>query len=96
MPPSWAHQNKMPVPDIAQDVVRAFHYCLKEQVLAPEEAMDMATLMLELASLHQYLALQRRGELPERTAEQQAHLEQCRIRVAQLSEALGMANPILG
>jgi hypothetical protein len=81
----------MPVPDIAKDVVRAFHYCLKEQVLEPDQAMDMASLMLELASLYQYLAMQREAQLP---AEQLEHLAQCRARVAQLSVALGVANPI--
>ena len=77
------------VPDIAKDVVRAFDYCLRKAVLPSEQGMDLASLMLELASLHQFMNMESSSTL---SPEGQQHMQDCRERVRRLSKALNVDN----
>lgn len=80
------------VPDIGRDVVRAFHYCLQSQALNAEVGMDLANLMLELASLHQFAAMQKNSSTPAEAVN--AHLKDCEARIAELSAALQLKLPL--
>lgn len=76
------------VPDVAKNVLRAFQYCLDSKTMNAHMGMDLATLMLELASLHQYGSLQQKN--PELATAVSLHLSECRQRIEQLSDALGL------
>lgn len=75
------------VPDIAKNVVSAFNVCLNQDLITPNSALDLATLMLELASLHQLVALQeKQGVTPENTA----FIEECREKINLISKNLNL------
>lgn len=80
--------NESPVPDVAKNVLRAFQYCLKSEKIDAHTGMDLAALMLELASLHQYGALQQ--DKPELATALDLHLSECKLRIQQLSSALNL------
>lgn len=75
------------VPDIAKNLVSAFNVCLNQDIISPNSALDLATLMLELASLHQLVALQeKQGVTPENTA----YIKECKEKIDLISKSLNL------
>ena len=89
-PSSSENATAVQLPALAKDLVKAFSYCLREEVVGADQGMELASLMLELASLHQFIALSGGRELGE-TAK--LHMAECRSRVEQLSKALQLDAP---
>lgn len=75
---------------LAQDVARAFRYLLSSQGVCAKDGVEMARLMLELASAHQ---LEAQLMAMPGSQETRQHLEECRLRATQASARLGLGAP---
>lgn len=75
---------------LAQDVVRAFRYLLSSQEVRAEEGVEMARLMLELASTRQ---LEDHLRAQPDSDEARRQLQECRQRAGYLATRLGLDAP---
>lgn len=79
------HDTASP-PDVALHIVKAFNAALSNDALPLQDAVAVADLMLELASLHHYAGMLRK----ERSADVEQELNTCRERIVELNQSLGL------